>query len=117
MKSNSAPRSRREIKINDAMSVKAVSIIANHYDVLKCELCKDLNLNCRGETEEDIFCNTIIFVIHETDISKKSESELLEHFKNRFKMLMFQTVRDEASIQKHLADNYHDVRNALYNNG
>ena len=93
---------------------EALKILAKHFNSLKYELCTGLHINCRGETEEDIFCNTIIYVVHEKGISKKSETELLSHFKRRFNMMSFQTVQDNAAIHKHLTDNYHDVRNALY---
>lgn len=113
-KKRSIPRARREVKEQGPTNIEALKILAKHFNSLKYELCTGLHINCRGETEEDIFCNTIIYVVHEKGISKKSETELLSHFKRRFNMMSFQTVQDNAAIHKHLTDNYHDVRNALY---
>lgn len=108
MKKDYGPRSRRNIKLQSDMSKKAAKIIAENYSTLKTSICNEHDLNIAGATEEDIFNDTVIFVIHEKDISKLSEVELLDHFKDRFKMLMFQITQDENSKQKHLSENIRD---------
>lgn len=103
------PRSRRTVKTHTEMSNRAATIIANNYDSLKLSLCSELNICCGGATQEDVFSDTILLVIHEVGIDEKTEKQLLNHFKRRFNMILFRTLQDDNFIKKHLNKHYNGI--------
>ncbi len=109
MKKATYPRSRRTIKMQTVMSNKAATIIANNYNELKESLCSGLDICCAGETQEDVFSDTVVLVIHERNIEEKNEEQLIKHFKRRFNMLLFRTLQEDNSIKKHLNRNKHGL--------
>lgn len=103
------PRSRRIIKEECRTNRNVLKMLARHYTRLKLELCSELSINCSGATEEDVFNDTFILVAHEKNIEEKSESELLEHFRHRFKMMQFRTVQEDRTMKRYLNMNAREL--------
>lgn len=80
-------------------------IIAKHYDKLKNEFnrCKDGNF-C-SMSFEDIFQESILYVIQDPIAFNMSESEIIEHFRYRYKMIKYQITQDSKLIHYSNANN------------
>lgn len=79
---------------------KALDAISKNYSKLK-ELC---NYNKRGcycsKSYEDIFQDTILYVIHDDDSLNLNEEEIINHFVNRYNMIEFQTISDNKMMKE-----------------
>lgn len=106
MKKDTYPRSRRIIKLRGKMSDRVAIVIANNYDSLKESICADIDISCNGATQEDVFSDTVLYVIHEQDIEEMEEDKILAHFKRRFNMLLFRAKQENRTIQKNLNERY-----------
>lgn len=74
----------------------ALDAISSQYHALRQELCED----CRchgGVNAEDVLHDTIERVIREDCES----SQAIDRVRDRFQMVMFQTIHDHRSRQKH----------------
>lgn len=79
-------------------SVYVANILAKHYDYLKERLWICPNGNYRGRSMEDIFADTVIYVIQDKEACNlKTEAEILKHFEYRFNMIKFQVVKDSIA--------------------
>lgn len=79
----------------------ALDVIAKNYGRLK-KLC---NYNDRGcycsKSYEDIFQDTILYVIHDKEASCiNNEEEMIRHFCYRYKMIEFQTINDDKELRE-----------------
>lgn len=79
---------------------KALDVISKNYSKLK-ELC---NYNKRGcycsKSYEDIFQDTILYVIHDDDSLNLNEEEIINHFVYRYNMIEFQTISDNKMMKE-----------------
>ena len=79
---------------------KALDAISKNYSKLK-ELC---NYNKRGcycsKSYEDIFQDTILYVIHDDDSLNLNEEEIISHFVYRYNMIEFQTISDNKMMKE-----------------
>lgn len=79
---------------------KALDAISKNYSKLK-ELC---NYNKRGcycsKSYEDIFQDTILYVIHDDDSLNLNEEEIINHFVYRYNMIEFQTISDNKMMKE-----------------
>lgn len=96
------PRSSRNRAVRGPCNERTANIIAKNIERLKQITCEGVSLCCCGETEEDVFSDTILYVVQENNLEALSETEVLAHFCHRFKMIQFQTVRDSNYINQHL---------------
>ncbi|MBK5721364.1 hypothetical protein JGH11_10815 [Dysgonomonas sp. Marseille-P4677] len=74
------------------------SIIAKHYDRLREEFNKGKEGNFGSMSFEDIFQETILYVIQDKTAFNLSEKEILDHFKYRYKMIQYQIIQDSKLI-------------------
>lgn len=81
-------------------SRRVANIIAKHYYRLRGELDVELlsTRNYLGRTGEDIFSDTVLYIIHNEEARKLKEDELIKLFKYRYNMIKFQTIKDAVSI-------------------
>jgi len=82
---------------NLPVSSMVADIIAKNYYQLRSKFVKNPTNLYLSQSEEDIFHNTLIKVIEETDII---EDKILEHIKYRLKMVRYQTVMDNQQLKK-----------------
>lgn len=76
---------------------KVANVLAAHYKELKQNLCPNPAGNYAGRNTEDIFSDTIMFVIHDEQASKlHTDQEILKHFEYRHNMITFQVVKDSG---------------------
>lgn len=104
----SSMRKVRKGKVNQY----ALDVISKNYSRLK-ELC---GYNSRGcycsKSYEDIFQDTILFVIHDEESYNKNEEELIKHFQYRYKMIEFQTINDNKMLKEILYADYIQAKEA-----
>ena len=73
-----------------------LELIAGQYDALRLELCDDVR--CHGGVDaEDILHDAIERVVREGC----QLSQVIDRVRERFQMIMFQTVHDHRSRQQH----------------
>jgi hypothetical protein len=96
----------RKRKVNvDNISKYAMALTGRMYDTLKVS-CMEHIFPCHLYLFDDIFHDTIIYVVQERKVSDmKTDGELMNHFIYRFKMIAFHTIRD---IQQLKETNYAD---------
>jgi len=82
-----------------------LSLIAKNYARLR-DVC---NVNSSGiycsRSKEDIFGDTVLLVSRDEGTSVMTEKELIEHFKYRYNMILYQNVHNE---KKRKGVNYAD---------
>lgn len=89
-------RKVRQGKVNK----KALDVISRNYSKLK-ELCNYNNRGCYcSKSYEDIFQDTILYVIHDAASYGLDEEHLLKHFVYRYKMIEFQTISDNKMMRE-----------------
>lgn len=77
-------------------SRELLELIAGQYDLLREELCEDVR--CYGGVDaEDILHDAIERVVRESC----QPSQVIDRVRERFRMIMFQTVHDHRSRQQH----------------
>jgi hypothetical protein len=77
-----------------------VAMIAQHYERLYYESCSVSNRgNYNSRTREDIFCDTVLYVIHDPDALSCTDVEaFIRHFKYRFRMIEYQNSKQLKEI-------------------
>lgn len=88
-------RSRFGLKPN---SNRVASVIAKHYDKLRVEFDKGKDGNFGSMSFEDIFHESILYIIQDKTAFNLSEQEILEHFRYRYKMIQYQIIQDSKLI-------------------
>ena len=76
-------------------------MIAQHYDKLHdvCDISDSGNYG--SQTTEDIFSETILYVIHDPDALLCIDVEaFVLHFKKRFNMIKFQIINDSKELKE-----------------
>lgn len=81
---------RRGLKVNckvERQLGRVYRLIRQQYKLDKC--------NCiGGRSDEDIFDDTIMFLLGDKEAEDLTDSEMVDHFKRRFNMVRFQTYKD-----------------------
>ena len=81
-----------------AHSDRILGVIASHYNELKQKLCPVVYGNYTGRSTEDIFSDTIMFVIEDKATEALStDEEILKHFVYRFNMISYQVIKDSCN--------------------
>ena len=78
-----------------------MEVLAGNYDKLT-QLCgyKKSGLYC-SKSYEDIFEDTILFVAQDTKAaSLKSDKEIIDYFRYRYRMIQFQTINDSKQLKE-----------------
>lgn len=76
-------------------SNRVAEVIARHYNELKQCLCPAAYGNHAGRSTEDIFSDTVIYVIQdEAAHNLSTDAEILNHFEYRHRMIMYQVIKD-----------------------
>lgn len=92
---------RRGVKVNP----KVERQIGRLYRLLR----QEYNLNKRncigGRSDEDIFDDTVMFLLGDKLAEELTDIEMISHFKRRFKMVAFQTYKDYAMKREVSRDN------------
>lgn len=87
------PRKRQRYK-EAPFSDSVASILAKNYNILRDEFVKGEYGSYVSMSYEDIFHETILYVIQDKKAFDLSEQELLTHFKFRYNMIKFQIIQD-----------------------
>lgn len=76
-------------------------MIAQNYNRLH-ELCNVSDHGNYGSfTKEDIFSETILYVIHDPEaLSCAGIEAFCKHFKRRYKLIEFQTIKDSKQLKE-----------------
>jgi hypothetical protein len=88
-------------------------MIARHYDRLYevCDVSKCRNYG--SLTIEDIFSETIMYVIHDPDALKHVDVEaFIKHFQYRFKLIEFRAVQEAKQLNEISYANYLQTKEA-----
>lgn len=85
---------------NKPHSDYVAAVLAKNYDMLLAEFSRSKYGNFQSMSYEDIFQETILYVIQDKQAFKMSESEILDHFKYRYKMISFQIIQDSKLERK-----------------
>lgn len=80
-------------------SERVARILGKHYYALRNELDIDILIerNYNGRTIEDIFSDTILYIIHYKEARELNEEEIIKLFKYRYNMIRYQTVMDAVN--------------------
>ena len=79
---------------------KALDAISKNYSRLK-ELCNYNNRGCYcSKSYEDIFQDTILYVIQDDASIGLDEEGIVKHFVYRYKMMEFQTISDDKMLKE-----------------
>lgn len=95
--STNYPRPRNRYR-KKAHSVAVAAVLAKHYKSLKLEFYSIKSIQFSAMDNEDIFHETMLYVIQDPIAFSMSETEILEHFRSRYKMIRFQIVQDAKYI-------------------
>lgn len=93
---------------------EVAKIIGRNYSRLQ-SLCHIGNYGLFGSRSyEDIFQDTVIYVIHDKEANKIATDEaLITHFRRRFEMIKYQTIQDAKQLkEKPYADYIQAKQNA-----
>lgn len=93
------PPNRNRYK-NKPHSDYVAAILANNYNRLLAEFSRSKYGNFQSMSYEDIFQETILYVIQDKRAFKMSESAILDHFRYRYKMIRFQIIQDAKLERK-----------------
>ncbi len=75
------------------------SAIARNYNKLRA-ICHKQHGCYESRSYEDIFQDTILFVIQDKESLKcNTDESLVEHFVHRYKMIEYQTIHDSYNIK------------------
>ena len=92
---------RRGLKVNckvERQLGRVYRLIRQQYKLDKC--------NCiGGRSDEDIFDDTVMFLLGDKEAEELTDVEMISHFKRRFKMIKFQTYKDYAMRREVSRDN------------
>lgn len=99
---NLYPRYRHKRKPH---SDYVASIIAKHYNKLREQLDSGRSGNFLSMSFEDIFQETVLYVIQDKKAFGMTETEILKHFKQKYSVIKFQTIFDSKLIHFTNADN------------
>lgn len=98
--------SRSRYKRNKA-SAYIARVIGEHYAELRSRLCKGDYGNFASRSYEDIFSDTIVFVIQDTEAARlHDEKDIVEHFCFRYRMIEFQIIKDSQHLKETLYADY-----------
>ena len=95
----------RERRRGEKVNPKVERQIGRLYRLLRQEY--NLNkCNCiGGRSDEDIFDDTVMFLLGDREAENLTDIEMISHFKRRFKMIKFQTYKDYAMRREVSRDN------------
>ena len=89
-------RKVRQGKVNS----HALQVIARNYDMLRA-LCNSSDRGCYcSKSYEDIFQDTILYVIQDDSSIGLDEEGIVKHFVYRYKMMEFQTISDDKMLKE-----------------
>lgn len=79
-------------------SDRVACILADHYNELKSLFDVTPNGNYLSMSNEDIFSETILYVIQDKKAFNMSETDLIKYFKYKYNMISFQIINDSKTI-------------------
>lgn len=92
--------SRNRYKRNKA-SAYIARVIGEHYAELRSRLCKGDYGNFASRSYEDIFSDTIVFVIQDPEMVRlHDDKDIVEHFCFRYRMIEFQIIKDSQQLKE-----------------
>ncbi|MDR1883005.1 MAG: hypothetical protein LBR26_09545 [Prevotella sp.] len=99
----------RKRKTRGKPNKTVLASIGRLYDKLR-EQCRDHIPAHYMSLFDDIFHDTILFVIHNNaSVNKTTDALLIKHFNYRFRMIAFQTIKDIQQLKENrYADNKQD---------
>lgn len=84
----------------DDHSIYIAEVIGRNYSRL-LQLCNKRGGLFASRSYEDIFEDTIIYVIHDVEAcTLVLEEDIIKHFCYRYRMIEFQTVRDAQQLKE-----------------
>lgn len=102
------------MKSKKPCNVLAMDVIARNYDKLKSSLVIDSTTDISGRSYEDIFGDTCLLIYNDPKASSlKTDAEIVEHFKYRFKMIRFR-VFAESKEKRITNENIKDDEERIY---
>lgn len=76
-------------------------VLGRLYKSLYEICCRGPAPSCGYYSNEDIFQETILFVIQDPAASAlKTDEEIIKHFKYRFQMIRFQVIKDNQQLKE-----------------
>ena len=78
-------------------NAKVAETLAAHYNELYNSLVMGSLVSYHGRCMDDIFSDTLMYVIHQED-APLEEEELLSYFKYKFQMIKYQTIKDAQNL-------------------
>lgn len=93
------PPNRNRYKSKE-YSPYVAEVLAKHFKSLSSELNRSKHGNYQSMSYEDIFQETVLYVIQDKRAFKMSESAILDHFRYRYKMISFQIIQDSKLERK-----------------
>lgn len=87
------PQHRQRYK-DTAHSSRVADVIAKNYAELRQEFVKKEYGNYSSMSYEDIFQETVLFVIQDKKAFDLSDDEIIQHFKFRYNMIRFRIIQE-----------------------
>lgn len=73
--------------------------VGRNYEKLRILCYKGSHGFYSSRSYEDIFQDTVLYVIQDVAALSKTDSELIEHFMYRYRMIEYQTIKDSQQIK------------------
>lgn len=80
--------------------------IGRVYRLLLAQYRSNKHNSIGGRSDEDLFSDTILFVMSDKEAVNLTDDELIIHFKRRFKMIKFQIYKDQNMKMEKSRDEY-----------
>lgn len=80
--------------------------IGRNYNRLHALCCHGKHGYFDARSPEDIFQDTVVFVIQDAKAQNKSNNDFIEHFMFRFRMIEFQAQQDAKQLKSIPYANY-----------
>lgn len=101
---------RNRYKKNKA-STYVARIIGEHYIELHERLCRGKHGNFGSRSYEDIFSDTIIFVIQDSEAANLiTPTAVIEYFIYRYNMIEYQVIKDSQQLKETAYADYLQIK-------
>lgn len=79
---------------------RVMSVVARNYVKLRDLCISEVHGTYAGEDYEDIFQNTILYIVQDKDASALlADEDIIKHFLYRFNMIKYQTIQDNKMMR------------------
>lgn len=85
----------REVKLKYTVHDSIMQMIATHYQELRFICQCAWTAKTRAKTFDDIFQDTVLYVVQDAEALGKEGDEMSKHFLFRFRMLQYQAAMEQ----------------------